>query len=84
MPSTQEEIEKMCTVYETQADRGAWGRWETLYLDLARERKDKSVGDLLSKQDDATHPVPWTLSSAGRAGLLPHGALAGARTGQML
>lgn len=43
----------------------------------------ESVGDLLSEQDDVTHPVPWTLSAAGRAGLLPHGALAGARTGQM-
>lgn len=70
MPITQEETEEMCAVYKTQADRGTWGRWEALYLDLARERKDKSVGNLLSEQCHPPCAMDTKLSRQSRAAAL--------------
>lgn len=40
---TQRGAEEMGAVWQTQAERGVWGRWEAFHLDLAREERDKSV-----------------------------------------
>lgn len=46
---TQHGAEEMGAVWQTRAERGAWGRWEAFRLDLASEERDKSVGDILGE-----------------------------------
>lgn len=69
---TQHGAEEMGAVWQTWAERerAAWDRWEAFRLDLAREERDKSVGDILVSHDTTYHPRPRTLGSVGTPGLL--------------